>query len=420
MSTSGENDSAATSERLARGFDAPASSLISRMMSRWWLIAIAIGLSVLVGFIYLTIATSQFTASAVLAMEQSAGGDSIGVPPDEYLAAHRKQILGLPAATSQPSLRIRADKGQGTLTLTLDAHSGPVAALRVSEILDAYSKAAAGQNSEVAAGWKDLGAARDKLASERAAKERAFLEFKEQANVIGNDADKAAAARLEQLRTALTAAQVEAAGAKASADAADSLLKDPNRLREVVDANRGSGIFAALDQQRNQLQADIAALEPALQKQKETLLPQHPALVATQKKIDQARQKLDSLNEQYAQVYRTYVQRQHLTTQKKAEELSALVAAQEKEATGHLANLAKHAELEAQLKSADAALAEAEKKLGDATSSQQGMDAAMRVVQPPRAPERPSSPNARRVMLLASAIGIIVGAGLALASARAR
>src|SRR5688500_1141821 len=137
MSTSGEHDSAATSERLARGFDAPQSALISRLISRWWLIAIAIGLSVLFGFIYLTIATSQYTASAVLAMDQPTGGDSIGVPPDEYLAAQRKQILATAAATSQPSLRIRADKGQGTLTLTLDAHSGPTSALRLSEILDA-------------------------------------------------------------------------------------------------------------------------------------------------------------------------------------------------------------------------------------------------------------------------------------------
>jgi uncharacterized protein involved in exopolysaccharide biosynthesis len=418
MSTSSEHDSAATSERLARGFDTP-GSFLSGLITRWWLIAIAVGLCLLVGFVYLVIAKSEFTASAVLLMEQPVGGKS-AVPPDEFLATQKKQILATPAATSQPALRIRADKGQGTLTLSLDASSGPMAALRLSEIIEAYMQSAAGSRSAVTASWKDLAAVRDKLVSDRAAKERALLKFKEQANVIGSDADKAAADRLDQLQKALTSAQLEAANAKAAAAAAESLAKDPAQLRDVVDANRPSGIFDLLDKQKNQLQAEIATLEPQLEKQKETLLPQHPALVQTQKKIDQAKQKLDALAAQYADAYRSYVQRQKLTAEKKVEELSLLVDAQAKEAKTHVANISRHAELEAQLKSADAALAEAEKKLADAMTVDQDVDTPMRVVQPPRAPDKPSSPDARRIMLFAAAIGLIVGAALALASSRAR
>ena len=250
--------------------------------------------------------------------------------------------------------------------------------------------------------------------------EKALLDFKDQANVIGNDADKAAAERLDQLQKALTSAQVEAASAKGTAAAADSLVKDPTQLRQVIEANRSSGIFDLLLQQRNQLQAELAALEPQLQKQKETLLPQHPALLQTQKKIDQVKQKLDALAPQYADIYRTFVRRQQLTAEKKVAELSALVEAQGKEAKAHLANLNKHAELQAQLKNVDVALAEVEKKLADAMKGDAGAGAAMRVVQPPRTPQKPSSPDARRILFLAGAIGMIVGAALALASARAR
>src|SRR4029079_7523201 len=137
--------------------------------------------------------------------------------------------------------------------------------------------------------------------------------------------DKAAADRLDQLQKALTSAQLEAANAKAAAAAADSLAKNPAQLRDVVGANRPSGVFDLLDKQKNQLQAEIATLEPQLEKQKETLLPQHPALVQTQKKIDQSKQKLDALAAQYADAYRSYVQRQKLTAEKKVQELSLLV-----------------------------------------------------------------------------------------------
>src|SRR5439155_1588369 len=239
--------------------------------------------------------------------------------------------------------------------------------------------------------------------------------YKTSANLYGTDADKAAITRLDQLAGALTAAQLELTNAAAARDAAQAMLADPQKVAQLIEANRSKGIFAGLDQQKTQVEADLAAAQQLAQRQSQSMSPQHPKVLETQRTITNLKAKLAALEPQYGQVYGAYLEQQRLTAQRKVDELKTLIDEQSKLTKDYAAKSAKLAELEAALKSADAALAEVNGKLRDQAVGNGGGSSppALRIVQPAQIPRQPSHPDRVRVLSTALLIGLVAGFFLA-------
>src|SRR6266487_3960428 len=120
----------------------------ARVARRWWIVAIAVAAAVVVAFVYLAMATPMYSVTAVLASVAAKN-----TPPDEFLAAQRDVLMSkevLAAAAGSPAdqqmlsegLRIRMDKGQGTLAVALTSPRPQQAQLALSRLIDAYLKRA--------------------------------------------------------------------------------------------------------------------------------------------------------------------------------------------------------------------------------------------------------------------------------------
>ena len=430
---------AAAATAASRG-DRGGEGLLLRLARRWWLIAAAIFLAAVVGFVYLLITPAVYTATAVLAPDRrlGEGGGSGNVPPDEFLHAQRELLLSTkvlagaiasldPAARTGPAasvqalhdaLDVRTSVGEQMIIARLDSPDPQAAARVLGAVADAYLRAQGDQRTSTVAGWSELRTQRDARAAARASVEKALNDFKAQANVSATDADKAGATRLDQLRGALTAAQLDVTNATAAFDAARDLLADPQKAAQTIEANRSKGIFAGLDQQRNQLQSQLDQLTTLAQRQKLSMSPQHPRVLETQRNIVATKAKLEELNGKYADVYRAYLDEQRLTAQRKADELKRLIDEQTKQSGDYAAKVAKVAELEAALKKADGALAETDQKLRELASGAGGNELpAVRAVQSPVPPKNPSRPDRVRVLSIALAAGLVGGLLLAAAAA---
>jgi protein tyrosine kinase modulator len=419
--------------------DRAGDGVLTRIARRWWLIAAAVFLAAVGGFVYLMMTPAVYTATAVLAPDGRLGEvGSRNIPPDEFLRAQRELLLSTNvlgsavasldasarsgAAASPQALRnaldVKTSVGEQTIVAQLDSPDPQAAARVLSAVADAYLRAQGEQRTSTVAGLAELRTQRDARAAARAAAQKALDDFKAQANVSGTDADKAGASRLEQLRAALTAAQLDATNATAAFDAANDLLADPQKAAQTIEANRSKGIFAGLDQQRGQLQSQLDQLNALADRQKQSMSPQHPRVLETQRNIVATKAKLQELGAKYADVYRAYLDEQRLTAQRKVAEVKGLIEEQSKQSGDYATKVAKVAELEAALKKADTALAETDQKLRDIAAGSGAAAAeppAVRIVQSPQVPKAPSRPDRVRVLCAALVIGLVAGIALAAA-----
>lgn len=405
---------------------APRAGIVARIASRWWLIAIAVAIAVVASLIYLGTATKIYTAQSVIAAEIERGTAAGDIAPDDFLFRQRDLIQSPPvvasAATSliqsqdrvRDALDVIVSKGEGVLTILYSAPSANEAARGANAVADAYLRTRAQQQGSAIAGLAELMKQRDQLAVERTRTETALRASRETGAAAGSDAERAAAARIEQLRQAATAAEVEATASAAAVAAARDLLTDPVKLRAAIEANRGKGIFDRLESLRTPVESELAELEKQFEKQQEAMLPQHPVVIATRRKIEQLRAKLSDLDAQYAGVYAAHLEQQHATARRRVDELNQLVADQSAEAKDFRARAAKLAEMEAELKKVDASIAEVDQKIRDVTLGANAPVApTVKVVVPAEAPNRPSHPDRDRAILTAAGIGMLAGLALA-------
>ena len=384
------------------------------MIRRWWLIAGAILAALFVAFVYLTVATPRYDVTAVLMAEHAATAN-----PADFLAAQRRAILMPPVQADDIAgfyPEVELDPTEATLTVTVETDKPREAVKALSAMLDRYLKNAAHSPAAVAQKLTDLAATREKLAADRDAKAKALAELKSHSSG-GSDVAAVAGARREQLAAAVADAEKQLAAAKSQADAAASFPTDPLQQAPIVTAARAKGAFKELDQQLAIAKARLDEAETKLSAQNQTLLSQHPSLLATQKLVEQLKTQQATLEAQYPQAYRDWAAVQVTTAQKKLTELQGLLAhaAPPKQATTGAAE--KIAELETASKEADAAVAAIDKQIREATVSS---DAAftVKLVQPPTAPDKPSHPRRQKVFLIAAAIGLLVGLALAAAGRR--
>jgi uncharacterized protein involved in exopolysaccharide biosynthesis len=437
MSESIYTDPAAPERGGVRVSDSRASvvespGFIEKVVRRWWLVAVCIGLGVVGAFAFFAASTKVYTARCVLMAELPPGAGGAATPagdvaPDDFLFAQRDVIRSTPvlaaAATAmitsdahvRDALEVGVSKGEGVLTIAYNAAAPDQAALGANAIADAYLRTRARQQTSATSGLAALTKQRDELTAQRTQRETELRDYRQQtAGGAGSDADRAAAGRVEQLQQAMTAAEAQVAAAAAEVAAAKELASDTEKLRAVVASKRGAGIFDRLDQQRAALESELAQLQKQQEKQRETMLAEHPVVIATRRKIEQATSNLAELEKQYAVVYAEHVDQQRSIAQQRVDELRQRIGQQSAQAKDSVAAAAKVAAMEADLKKIDAATAEVDAKIRDATLTS-GASAAptVKVVVPAEAPRRATHPDRDRTIAAGVAIGLLAGLTLA-------
>ena len=397
--------------------------LLPKIIGRWWLVAICIALGIVAGFVYFALTPKTYTARCVIAAEIERGTVAGDVVPDDFLFQQRDLIQSVPVRAAAATAMIQSDdrvrdatnvsvsKGEGVITIAYSAAAADEAARGANAVAEAYLRTRARQQTSATSGLSDLTRQRDQLSADRATRESSLREFRQKAGAAGSEAERAAAARLEQLQQAVTAAERENATATAALDAGKQAVADPQKLAAVIEANRGKGVFDRLEAQRGPIETEIAQLTAQLEKQRKTMLPEHPVVIATQRKLEQAKTRLADLDKQYATVYTAHLEQQQTTAQKRVDEVKQLLAAQSGQAKDLVARGEKIAEIEAAMKKIDVAIAEIDKKIRDVTLSTGAAAAAptVKIIAPAQAPSRAAHPDRDRTIAGGAIIGLVAG-----------
>ena len=394
------------------------TTLLERFARRWWVVALAMLIASALGAVYLAQATPRYRATALMASGYgaTATGD---IPPDEFLEAQKRIILSEPVltagaaaaedATLRDALHVQTSSGDGSIMISVETADARKAARAANAIAETYLRERAGAQALARKSLSALTATRDQRAAQRDAAEKVLNDLRAASGAAGGDGERAASARLQQLNAELVAARAEAARAQSAIDAAKSLASDPARLASTIEAARATGIFAGLDPKKLELAEQLRAAEVRFEQQRQTLLPRHPVLIATQREIGQLKLNRDALDQQYLQAYQAHLENQQLGAQRKLQEAEDLFNAQQKLVMEYSTQAQRLQTLEAQLKQADAALADADAKLRDALLSAQTGGPEVKLVQPARAPSRPIHPDRVRALLMALGVGALAG-----------
>jgi succinoglycan biosynthesis transport protein ExoP len=410
--------------------------LIEHIIRRWWVIVAGIAVGLIVAIIYLLTATPLYTVTSILSLDHriGIGGD---VKPDEFFKtqrdlilsdavltaaidsldlAQRAQLVGFAHSSNalRDSLTVRTSLSEQVIAISLQCPAPRAGAQVVNAVTAAYFKARGGHGSATANDLAELTKQSDARAADRLTAEKALAEYRAAANVVGTNADRAALDQLNQLTTGLAAAEKDLAQTNAAIASCKELVEDPVRREETIEASRSKGIFGGLDLQKKQIDNELSKLEPQLERQKQTMSPQHPMLQAAIMKVEQLKQRRDALDKQYVETYRTYLEQQRAAAQKKIDSLKTLVAVKSKESESAAAKSARLAELEAKLKAADAAQAEADAKLNQIKVNAADTGPRIGIALAATAPLRPTHPD--RVYCLSSALIVGLAGGLVLAA----
>jgi len=398
---------------------------------RLWLIPLITLLALAGGFAYLASVTPVYTASARLRMSEGftpSSQRSDLLPASTFLhmqieSIESAQVIASaleqlrfksgadPVGEVKRNVHVDVTPGLDGLVISVSWPEAQPAAQLANALADVYLARASrehggGSDQRVIAMQQE----RQKLLEEQQRGQKQLAEF-QQANpeFAAADAPKAASERLASLTQALTAAQLDVTNAKAAYDATAAMLDDPQKATNLVELNRGRGGFGTAETEANQTRGDLAQVQDQLVKQKETMLPQNPVLLATQKKVDELKTQLAAQERRCVEVYRTALEQQWQTAAHKVEDLADLVREQNALVASISVKSSKYAELAAGLKSTQDELASIDERLKVSQLITAVRGASLRLEQPAVAPARPSWPVRTRVMSIALGIGLLLG-----------
>jgi uncharacterized protein involved in exopolysaccharide biosynthesis len=364
----------------------------SSVLARLWRVPVVTLLCLIGGGVYIVRAKPIYSASAVLSVRDAAAEKQTG--------AIRSAATGIddPTGRLKSELRIVAVGDSNLIRLTFDADDPKLAAQLVNGVVDAYVN----RPPPAASTTQSADPATVKLFAEQQQRRAEITEFKKNNPDLATDPGKALSDRIASLVAAITAAQIEASGAKSAFETTIPMLQDPAKAANLIEANRHRGIFDSLDRETRQIRDELAAAEDVLVQQKKSMLAQNPNRVATEKKVQEIQERLATQQQRYVEVYRTVLEQQWQTALRKQEDLQRILDQQRDDLKGLSAKMTQLGQLEANLKNTNAEL---ERVTGEAV----GEPVHVQILQAAQAPIRPSWPDRTKVMWAALTCGVAAG-----------
>lgn len=401
---------------------------IFRLWRRRAIILVAVAASVAAGVGYLTLTTHLYTSTAVLAPASIEGdapanlerlyGDIDVIRSSHVLESamqspgvrEMRTFVGLsdPVSWLKEALKVDVSPTEGTLHVSLSSPFPAEAATLLNAVVEAFMSYQT--KREVADRSSALDVERDHAAAEQSQRLRELTEFREaNPTFITPESADAIGAQLSKLTDALTAAQIDAASAKAALEATRPLLADPKMVADLVRANRPKGMFGPLDQQTDQLEAEVAPLDKQLAMQRGAMGPQNPVLLATQSKIDTLRAKEAEIEARKGAIFQASLEQQAATASRKVGELQALVGDQRKLAQEYVAGSARFATLNRQFTAAEEKLLRVEAARKDLRTMGDAGGIALKVVELARPSTTAAFPVPTQILTTAIVAGLLLG-----------
>jgi polysaccharide biosynthesis transport protein len=385
---------------------------------------------------YLLIATPLYTTTARLLLQRNAPKfihDGEGQAPapdnDDYLFTQQQVITSTPVLASalatpgvpgiQPLIHhsnalailrkqvvVEVGKKDELVSISFDSANPADGTLLVNAIVDAYTRFNAGlrrnNSSDMLAVLRDEKSQRD---SELDVKSRDLLAFA-QAHSLNETDDKSNVTqqRLEGLTEALSLARLETVNAQSADDEVTLALgSDPDRAKKVAEFLRSSGSILPSSSDDSVIRQEMLALKAQQVDLQQRFMPNHPYLIAIQKRIDE-------LDIAFAAgiIHRLQVAKQReADLQRSFDQQQTIAFAQAQQKAEYDRRSAEVATLQKLVETLD-------NRLKEVALTEDGGIPSVTVIEPARASDAPTKPESARTLALALIMGLVLGGGMAL------
>ena len=389
-------------------------------------------------------ATPIYTSSSRLYVEQTGPkilSDAGGVQrqSDSYLYTQAQLLTSTPIVSSaveslgatnlrefksvdnligqlKSAVRVEVGKKDELLTVSFDSAYPEDAAKTVNAIVDAYINYHSSQKRSTASEvLKILTKEKEKRDIELAEKTKAVLDFKQANAALSFESDRGNVLiqRVVRLSDALTDAQLKAADAKATLNAATALADNPGKLRELIDADRASKSFSSIsrdEQLRNQLTQMM--VQQSLLRQ--TYGPGHRSVRQIDTVIADLRASIAASDTGFAEAYLASAKQSHEVSLSKEMEIQSALESAQKDAMELNTKAAVYSRLDTEVKRVEKICDILDSRIKELNVSEDVGALNISVLEVARPEKTPTQPRKTRSMALSMVLGLMSGIGLAL------
>ncbi len=410
-----------------------------------WIILLTTSIALAATYIYVNRMPSVYTSTARIYVEQS--GPKVFTETEQGVMTQSKNYLYTQAAllTSNPiitdvlenldvekmktfaqrnnriaylksSINVVVGKQDDIISVSLDSPYPQEAAETVNAIVRSYRDYNARQKKSSSA--EVLTILRDekaKLDKELVDKQRVLMEFRSQNSEFTLEGEKGSMLmdRLEKLSSALTEAILKTVDAKSLYESTKAMASDPDRLKQFVEARRASGIDVSIGNEKAELERRLQECQLRRQDCLRQVTVEHPAIKALDREIEQIETELAGIDSEFAQAQLSMVEQEYLAAKEKEDQISKYYEEQREHALTLNEQIAKYVVMQSDLgqtKDLCNVLNDRIKQL-DVTEDVGALN--ISVLEDARPAGSPSGPDKARYLTFAIAIGLMLGAGLA-------
>lgn len=329
-------------------------SMVEVVWRHRWTVLLTTGLWLVLGFLYLQWATPVYMSTARIYVEQTGPQvferDTSGMIArwDNYLYTQAERLRSteiLTAALKSPqiadlstfadqsspirvlrkNLTVEVGKKDEIINVSFTSPYPEDAARIVNELVSAYIAAHEQRNRNTVTGVvKILREERAKRGEELQGKLEKMVTFKQQNEglAFGTDQDNnIIVRRLERLSEALTEAQLATIESKSLHEATAKMVNEPAGLRQLMQAQRTSGIYIMAEDETASLRAELKRVERDKADSLLELKADHPAIAALNAEVERLQKQLTDKDQEFARSQLAVSQQRYLTDQTKELEL---------------------------------------------------------------------------------------------------
>jgi capsular exopolysaccharide synthesis family protein len=412
--------------------------------SRWY-VFLAVVISLAAAFVYLYKTTPIFQSTSRIYVEQSGPKiitetEGVMTQSKNYLYTQAELLKSTPILADcllSPGIKemrtftgvdntiaylkkqLTADVGKkdDIINVSFDSPYPTEAAQLVNAVVDSYiTYHATSKRSTSAEVLKILQKEKDKRGKELTSKLQAVVDFKKENEALAFETGQGNIIldRLARLSEALTQAQLYTLEAKSHYEVIKTASNDPERLKQMVNAQQATLAFGFPSSQKARLNTELDQLELKEQDLLQSLTADHPAVKSIQAKISMAKEQITELDKQFVESQLAIAQQQYATAQEKENQIRSYLEEQRKQALSLNEQISQYALVQSELDQTKKLCDILDDRIKELSVTEDTGALNISILEVARPADKPSKPQKARIMGIALVLGLMLGAGLAL------
>jgi len=421
-------------------------SLIQIMWRGRWTMLLTMILVPVAVFIYVRKATPIYTSTSKIYVEQSGPKivtemeEGIMTQSNNYLYTQAELLKSTPILSAALDVRgvrqmmtlagvddpmaylkqavdARVGKKDDIISVSFDSPHPAEAAFLLNAVVDSYvAYHAARKRNTSAEVLRILQSEKGKHSNALIEKLRAMMNFKKENEALAfeYEGDNIILQRLEKLSAALTEAQLESIDRQSAYESTREMVSDPNKRTQFVDAQLAEGSYVSIGAERAGLTSKLEQLERRRADRLRQVTPGHPGAEALESEIAHLRKQIANLDEEFALSRLATAQRQYLAAKQKEDKIAERLDDQSHQAIDLSEQLAGYAILESDWEQTKKLCDVLDDRIKEVNVTEDTGALNITILEVAQPAKKPSKPRPARYMAVALALGLMLGAGLAL------